>query len=945
MTDRWTRKIVAFLHDPPGKALVLLSKPHIRHKQLAEALQRIALGRVPSKEEHDLADRADRIASAADRVNFPSPVTAYWDEVTPCLTHPLAVVARPHIVPVPSDPSKLIELNERIQEAAARDLVGDWAASLGQNPDRLKGLYFRLWRLLYEETSRRMELGPWLKLLPADTRQPDHTLEQHLSVTAALADALPHPAVLILSIGPVQSFISASRRTQDLWMASWLLSYLSWSAMEPLVDNWGPDVILYPSLYGQPLADHWLSGKHGGLPRPREDALARPTLPNKFVALLPASEAEEGAKKAEEAVRTRWLQLATKVLDRLRSEEILPSYGETEPLWKDQLARLLEVYWVVLPWPGYDRQPGSAQAEAVRKLYLELLQPPSDWQWDQAYQALTKSGQYETNWGTAYSLLYDLADRAFGSRKAVRQFQQAEEVGEKCTVCGQRAAIRSSDHDARSFWAQTANNLRRRNRFDIKPDGDERLCAVCAVKRFVQREVLREEEGFGLEGNFPSTGEVAAAPFKKRIIELLIQDDSRIGKPLEAFLDRAKALSGSVAIGAIPYLEKLARSLPERPGDLARKLLGLEGEYLFDESWTLKRLGERWPDVSEDDAKAGRAALAELYRAAGMKPTRYLALLYMDGDHMGRWLSGSHEGLASFGSILHPEVRDNLRGNLSWQPLLEQRRLITPALHAAISHALAHFSLRLVPFIVEERYPGRIVYAGGDDVLALVPMVYAFPVARELRAAFSGNVRCRGKDLQVCLDDEQVTGYLELDGDVLLTMGPSATASVGLAFAHQIQPMDLMIQAVRRAEKAAKRVYGRNALVVEVLKRSGETLRVGTKWAYDGTKDAMALIIKVLDSLNMDKISSKWPYAVDAEAYTLQGLPKDAQRAEMRRLLRRHAGENISQEERERQSEELSGELVQWAEEMSRTQGVEDGFLEMARWLLTCAFVARGTET
>jgi CRISPR-associated protein Cmr2 len=45
MVTRWTRKIVAFLHDPPGKALVLRSVPHTSHEQLAKALQRIALGR------------------------------------------------------------------------------------------------------------------------------------------------------------------------------------------------------------------------------------------------------------------------------------------------------------------------------------------------------------------------------------------------------------------------------------------------------------------------------------------------------------------------------------------------------------------------------------------------------------------------------------------------------------------------------------------------------------------------------------------------------------------------------------------------------------------------------------------------------------------------------------------------------------------------------------
>jgi hypothetical protein len=94
MVTRWTRKIVAFLHDPPGKALVLRSVPHTRHEQLAEALQRIALGRPATADEKDRATKADHIASAADRVNFPAGATAYWDQVSPTLTHPLSAEAQ-----------------------------------------------------------------------------------------------------------------------------------------------------------------------------------------------------------------------------------------------------------------------------------------------------------------------------------------------------------------------------------------------------------------------------------------------------------------------------------------------------------------------------------------------------------------------------------------------------------------------------------------------------------------------------------------------------------------------------------------------------------------------------------------------------------------------------------------------------------------------------------
>jgi CRISPR-associated protein Cmr2 len=247
MVTRWTRKIVAFLHDPPGKALVLRSGPHTPHAQLADALQQIALRRTATADEKDHATKADHIASAADRVNFPAGATAYWNQVAPTLTHPLSAEAQAQTVQVPTQ--NLEQLDDEVQTKAGQ-YIQLLTKQLTAQPDKEKRLYFHIWRLLYEELARQTSLGNWVRLLPADTRQPDHPLEQHLSISAAIADALPKPAFLVFSIGPVQDFIAAARRTQDLWMGSWILSYLSWKAMERLADEFGPDVIVFPSLRG-----------------------------------------------------------------------------------------------------------------------------------------------------------------------------------------------------------------------------------------------------------------------------------------------------------------------------------------------------------------------------------------------------------------------------------------------------------------------------------------------------------------------------------------------------------------------------------------------------------------------------------------------------------------------------------------------------------------------
>ena len=954
VTDRWTRKIVALLHDPPGKALVLRSARHTSHEQLAKALQRIALGRPASADEKDRAARADHIASAADRLNFPEGLVAYWDRVQPMLTHPLNREGKSHPIELP--PAGLAALDDEVQRHAGQSIIQPWASRHGVDPQKL---YLHLWRLLYEELATKTSLRHWIRWLPADTRQPDHSLEHHLSISAAIADALPHPAFLVFSVGPVQDFIAAARRTQDLWMGSWLLSYLSWKAMECLADRFGPDVVVFPSLRGQPLCDFWLSRQHALPCQPNADDLARPTLPNKFVALLHEEEAQHAAAQAEEAVKEEWKRLADRVYEALRT--FFPADDETRRFWDRQTEQQLEVYWVVLPWLGSAQTYGEGQADAVIQAYRELLRPPEGWEFAKVYDVLRNSGQYKPNWGTPYSLIYDLADRAFGARKNLRDFRPGEEQREKCTVCGQRAALRSRQHQAKEFWKTVADNLHRQGRHDIKPNGDERLCAVCTVKRFAQREVLAEE--FGLRGGFPSTNEVAAVRFKEHILDQLA--DARVSEALADFLRNAGhvPIPRTVAENAVPYLQKKAKD------QLGRDLLKLDGEYLFTDTWTPEHLQAVNPDITEEEAEAkaqeGRRRLGRLYEVVGApQPRKYYAILYMDGDHMGRWLSGCHRGLARFGDILHPEVRRALENDPQWSGILGQKRLITPAVHAAISGALANFSLKLVRWVIEERHAGRVVYAGGDDVLALLPVDDVLSAARELRALFSGEAQIKNGDLSVTFGDPTCTGYIVFGGEPLLTMGPTATASIGVAIAHHRHPLDLALQAARRAEKAAKETYGRNALAVEVLKRSGEALSVGTQfYSQDKSTDAVAILQEFCEELQAKKISAKFPHVLSVEVRTLEALPREAQKAELRRLLKRHAGEKLGREEKEKQAQEWAEKLLRLVAILEASHGNREkdfcdeskekedeeppkppGLERLSNWLLVCSFIVRGGE-
>ena len=127
--------------------------------------------------------------------------------------------------------------------------------------------------------------------------------------------------------------------------------------------------------------------------------------------------------------------------------------------------------------------------------------------------------------------------------------------------------------------------------------------------------------------------------------------------------------------------------------------------------------------------------------------TKYFAILALDGDEMGKWISG----------MKCPKLRDQLseeatayfrkHGNTDF---LEALRPLSPSFHLQFSELLGNFSLHCARRIVEA-FDGRLIYAGGDDVLAMVPADTALECARALRAAFRGEkalpelARRRGK--------------------------------------------------------------------------------------------------------------------------------------------------------------------------------------------------------
>lgn len=246
----------------------------------------------------------------------------------------------------------------------------------------------------------------------------------------------------------------------------------------------------------------------------------------------------------------------------------------------------------------------------------------------------------------------------------------------------------------------------------------------------------------------------------------------------------------------------------------------------------------------------------------------YFAILAFDGDRIGTWVSGE----------------------------FFEEGTLSEAMHLELSRKLGVFALECVRPIVDA-CDGRLIYAGGDDVLALLPPDTALDCARFLRLAYRGDFSF-ADELKILAgklierkrpDDEEkrredyspwrtraassaglfpdaadltkrmpgsICGY---DRDTCRDICPEA--SVGIAIAHYKNPLQDTIRAAQQAETRAKKRLsmgglGRSAVAVTLLKRSGEQVEWGCRWESGG----LLLYDLISRAMMTEKLSSRFPY-------------------------------------------------------------------------------------
>ena len=1014
----WQTKLAARIHDPAEKALVLLRDPaghengtsrvlrrllgldQLNAEQLdpnnADALTAVLFRKGLPLPIYQQVKRADCWAAAADRPQWPmeeiSVLTkkgqvktfkvAGWAQVRwtqqPILIHPLTGDT--------IDLGKLADTELDDIKQRSFDHFSSLLVKLGakeQKSHDLRKTLLTYWRFGPEldDQQDNGRLGELWSLLPADTRVPDHTIWDHLDLTSAFAggfaaDPEGEVALLALSIGPVQDFIAAARSTSDLWAGSHLLSRLAWEAMKPLCAALGPDAILFPRLRGIPQVDLWLRDEMQ-LPdtlfancewrKGSTDAnpLFSAALPNRLVAVVPASKARALAEEVETAVREWLLTTGEEVVSRLLDEAGLDVESATPyAQMKEQLQGFPEVHWAAVPFslikPGNRAKQTeldtSALSAAMAPFFGAEAGEECGFLKEPAWQVLKKGIDwgdgttfFAPNPGVLYPAVYDLAERVMAAAKSVRPFQQTTQQGWRCSLTGEAEWLtverdqldlapgkRKSRKNKKGFKEGEQSETLWTKIADSKPSWakkGEHLSALPAIKRLWPT-LFAEEVG-------EATGNRAQA---QRFV--VSTHTMALAHQLDQWLERG----GQCAEGLHAELE---RYRIERVA-LPRKLLlrHIKNSALADAK-CLPALLEAAIQDEESSEKELKEIKRKVRQTLGNEKNpnprleTYYSLLMMDGDRMGAILAGDEETDTAipYRDGFHPKVRKGFDERAAKQPRIQQygqqKRPPSPNRHLAISGALNDFSQTVVRHVVESERLGRVIYAGGDDVLAMLPVADLLPCMQRLRHAYSGTV---SEDEALDWGDLRKSpkalycknGFAFLNGKLMRMMGRHATASTGAVIAHHQAPLGAVMRELRAAEKRAKKEGGRDAFHITIVKRAGGTLRLTAKWG-----EPLTLLDALREFLTQEGVSRRAVYHslawLDAQA-----LPEENE-AMLETLLAYQLSRQI--DSKARNSEALKDQAPKLAKSLvAQAVKQEQRIAWLRNFLSVAEFLARETR-
>jgi CRISPR-associated protein Cmr2 len=177
--------------------------------------------------------------------------------------------------------------------------------------------------------------------------------------------------------------------------------------------------------------------------------------------------------------------------------------------------------------------------------------------------------------------------------------------------------------------------------------------------------------------------------------------------------------------------------------------------------------------------------------------------------------------------------------------------LDSPDEHREFSKSLSGFAASARSIV--NNHNGVLVYAGGDDVLAFLPIDKSLACARKLHDEFGAKLSSYG----------------------------NVTLSIGIAVGHFMENLEDLLQYGRTAEKAAK-LPDRDGLAIHLHKRGGAATFIRSSWK----EDPDLRLARFANLINTEVIPGKLPHELRGLAQVYESWTVDADTAIRQDLLR-----------------------------------------------------------
>jgi CRISPR-associated protein Cmr2 len=367
--------------------------------------------------------------------------------------------------------------------------------------------------------------------------------------------------------------------------------------------------------------------------------------------------------------------------------------------------------------------------------------------------------------GTDYENVRRNLEALMAARKNTRDFQQVGWGSKqpKSSIDGQMESVVPEDRypdrrDSQNIKTGKVNFFYSKYHANAR----ERLSGVDLLKRLGK---------IGSISNFPRTTHMSTLPFLYRLSSITGSEATEAVRLWKAYTSALQRIADEY---------RLVLDTESIPGIKAHPILKeSEGTLLFEE-----RIADVLGIAGVLDNTIGitpaKDALAAFYRYTDkyfddgkVRPNTYYAILLADGDRMGE--------------VIEAQAKHDYEA------------------HRNLSRALDTFAGNVGNTVASSE--GALVYAGGDDILAFMPLHTVLQCAYKLAKDFSDSLKGFEND-----------------------KGEKPTLSVGIAIVHHLYSLRDALNLARAGEKKAKSVPGKNALAITLSKHSGADCTVAGKW-------------------------------------------------------------------------------------------------------------------